>query len=122
MRNGIAEEIYNAPESQSQRDAASRGGSKPTQLEQNLDMLTGRLGMSEREALAYLNTSKTISRDQFILDSVKNLTAIGRKPTEEDVIGFGEIYDSTRNSQDTRSNSRDEGNLDPRIRSLIGIP
>ncbi|QOJ19474.1 MAG: hypothetical protein HRU77_01440 [Gammaproteobacteria bacterium] len=115
-RNGIASPVYTAPESQQQKNA------KKTSLEQNLNMLTTRFGMNERDALAYLNTSKTVSREQFILKGMQDLIAIGKQPSDEDVANFGRLYDSTRSQPAEASNSPETTKLDPKIKSLLGLP
>lgn len=114
-RNGIASPVYTAPDSQI--------NGKKTQLEQNLNMLTSRFGMNEKDALAYLNTSKTVSREQFILKGMQDLIAIGRQPSDEDISNFARLYDSTRTNQPgLTSNSQDTTNIDPKIKSLLGLP
>lgn len=117
-RGGLASPVYTAPESQQQQNA------KKTPLEQNLNMLTSRFGMNEKDALAYLNTSKTVSREQFILKGTQDLIAIGKQPSSEDIANFGRLYDSARNQPQAleASNSPETTKLDPKIKSLLGLP
>lgn len=117
--NGLANPVYTAPPLPGTQGAA---GSKPTTMEQNLSMLTARYGMSDQEALAYMNTTKTVSRDQFILKGMQDLIAIGRKPSESDISNFAALYDSTRNVQNKPANTENNDNLDPHIKTLLGIP
>jgi len=116
-RNGNASPVYTAPESLS--------SAKKTPLEQNLNLLTSRFGMNDKDALAYLNTSKTVSREQFILKGTRDLIAIGKHPGADDIDNFGRLYDSTRgtpNSPGLTSNSSDTTNLDPKLKRLLGLP
>ncbi len=88
-------------------------------------------GMTKDQALAHLNSAKTMTREQFILKSVQDSIAMGKKPTSEEVANFGALYDSARQAPATSraapataptSNSPAPANLDPQIKSLLGIP
>lgn len=115
IRNGNVDPVFTAP-------GAATG--KPTQLEQNVNFLTSRFGMSDEDALNYLNTSKTVSREQFILKGMQDLIAIGRQPSAADIQNFADLYESTRGTQQTipASNSGANSNLDPKLKKLLDIP
>ena len=55
--------------------------------------------MAKELALAHLKQAKTMTREQFILRSVQDIIAIGRKPTGEEVANLGTLYDSVRQAQ-----------------------
>ncbi|WP_448510008.1 hypothetical protein [Immundisolibacter sp.] len=125
IKGGQATPVYTAPESA--RSAAAKQGP----LERDVGYLVNQHGMTKDQALAHLNSAKTMTREQFILKSVQDSIAMGKKPTSEEVANFGALYDSARQAptaQPSRqpaapaSNSPAPANLDPQIKSLLGIP
>lgn len=123
IKGGVATPVYTAPESA--RSAAAKQGP----LERDVGYLVTQHGMTKDQALAHLNSAKTMTREQFILKSVQDSIAMGKKPTSEDVANFGTLYDSARQAPATQkpapapaSNSPAPANLDPQIKSLLGIP
>jgi len=124
LKDGKATPVYTAPESDKSK-AAKQGP-----LERDVNYLTSAHGMSKDQALAHLNSAKTMSREQFILKSVQDSIAMGNKPTEADTQNFGAIYDSARrasspglsNAPGQQSNTSPAPTMDPQIRSLLGLP
>ena len=123
IKGGVATPVYTAPESA--RSAAAKQGP----LERDVGYLVTQHGMTKDQALAHLNSAKTMTREQFILKSVQDSIAMGKKPTSEEVANFGTLYDSARQAPATQkpaaapaSNSPAPANLDPQIKSLLGIP
>lgn len=120
VSGGRATPVFTAPESEKSRAA------KTGPLERDVDYLVRQHGMTPDQALKHLNAAKSMSRDQFVLKSVQDTIAIGKKPTDADMAEFGRMYDSATSSapksQPGASNSAAAGKLDPQIRSLIGLP
>ena len=125
IKGGQATPVYTAPESA--RSAAAKQGP----LERDVGYLVNQHGMTKDQALAHLNSAKTMTREQFILKSVQDSIAMGKKPTSEEVANFGALYDSARQAPTAQpgrqpaapaSNSPAPANLDPQIKSLLGIP
>lgn len=123
IKGGVATPVYTAPES------AKSAAAKQGPLERDVGYLVNQHGMSKDQALAHLNSAKTMTREQFILKSVQDSIAMGKKPTSEEVTNFGTLYDSarqapaaSRNAPAPASNSPAPANLDPQIKSLLGIP
>lgn len=123
IKGGVATPVYTAPES------AKSAAAKQGPLERDVGYLVNQHGMSKDQALAHLNSAKTMTREQFILKSVQDSIAMGKKPTSEEVTNFGTLYDSarqapaaSRNAPAPASNSQAPANLDPQIKSLLGIP
>lgn len=124
LKDGKATPVYTAPESDKSK-AAKQGP-----MERDVNYLTSAHGMSKDQALAHLNSAKTMSREQFILKSVQDSIAMGNKPSEADVSNFGTIYDSARrsaspglsNAPGAQSNTSAAPTMDPQIRSLLGLP
>jgi len=123
VKGGQATPLYTAPESL--KSTMARQGP----LERDVNYLVNQHGMTKDQALAHLNSAKTMTREQFILKSVQDSIAMGKKPTSEEVANFGTLYDSarqapaaSRNAPAPASNSPAPANLDPQIKSLLGIP
>jgi hypothetical protein len=125
VKGGQATPLYTAPESL--KSTMARQGP----LERDVNYLVTQHGMSKDQALAHLNSAKTMTREQFILKSVQDSIAMGKKPTSEEVANFGALYDSARQAPAAQlgrqpaapaSNSPAPANLDPQIKSLLGIP
>ncbi len=125
IKGGVATPVYTAPES------AKSAAAKQGPLERDVGYLVTQHGMTKDQALAHLNSAKTMTREQFILKSVQDSIAMGKKPTSEEVANFGTLYDSARQTPATSraapataptSNSPAPANLDPQIKSLLGIP
>lgn len=126
IREGKATPVYTAPESEKSK------GAKAGPLERDVGYLVRAHGMSENQALQHLNSAKSMSRQQFILKSVQDTLAIGKKPSDEDVRAFGELYDRAAASTPqsggqgaaagSNSGAKPTMPTDPAIRSLLGIP
>lgn len=125
LKGGQATPVYTAPES------AKSAAAKQGPLERDVGYLVTQHGMTKDQALAHLNSAKTMTREQFILKSVQDSIAMGKKPTSEEVANFGTLYDSARQAPASAraapatapaSNSPAPANLDPQIKSLLGIP
>lgn len=96
LKGGQATLVYTAPESA--RSAAAKQGP----LERDVGYLVTQHGMTKDQALAHLNSAKTMTREQFVLNALKEKAAssYGYKPNQKDADDFGTIYDSVRkNSQ-----------------------
>jgi len=124
LKGGQATTIYTAPESA--RSAAAKQGP----LERDVNYLVTHHGMTKDQALAHLNSAKTVSRDQFIIKGLQDIIAMNRQPTREEIAALGALYDSARqatsasqsasqNAQEPASNYLDIDNLDldPQIKS-----
>jgi len=121
LKDGKATPVYTAPES------AKSQANKMGPLERDVNYLTTTHGMTQQQALAHLNSAKTMSREQFILKSAQDSIAMGKKPTDQDMADFGALYDRAQRAQqpglnNTPSNSTAAGTVNPQIRSLLGIP
>lgn len=121
VKNGQATPLYTAPES------AKSTAAKQGPLERDVNYLVTQHGMSKDQALAHLNSAKTMTREQFILKSVQDSIAMGQTPTSDEVANFGTLYDSARQAPATQpaapaSNSSAPANLDPQIKPLLGLP
>lgn len=92
IKNGQATPVYTAPES------AKSTAAKQGPLERDVNYLVTQHGMSKDQALAHLNSAKTMTREQFVLNALKEKAAssYGYKPTQKDADDFGAVYDSVR--------------------------
>jgi hypothetical protein len=92
IKGGQATPVYTAPESA--RSAAAKQGP----LERDVNYLVTQHGMTKDQALAHLNSAKTMTREQFVLNALKEKAAssYGYKPTQKDADDFGAVYDSVR--------------------------
>lgn len=115
---GLADPVYTAP---ALPGTQYLPGAKPTTMEQNLNMLTTRYGMSDQEALTYINTSKTGGKNHFVQKAVQDQSAIGRKVTQEDIQAFGQMYDDINNLQNKEANTGNGDNLDPGLKRMLEI-
>lgn len=119
IQGGQATPVFTAPESERTR-AARTAGTGP--LERDVSYLVNAHGMTQQQALAHLNQAKSMSREQFILKGVQDKQAMGKKASEQDIEELGGLYDRASGREAKPSNSPSLGNVDPQIRSLIGIP
>lgn len=122
VQGGQATPVYTAPESATSKGAKASGTGP---LERDVNYLVSAHGMSQDQALAHLNQAKSMSREQFILKGISDMQAMGRKPSEDDINQMGGLFDRAVGRQapgKPASNSPDAGNMDPRIKSLIGLP
>lgn len=92
IKGGQATPVYTAPESA--RSAAAKQGP----LERDVGYLVNQHGMTKDQALAHLNSAKTMTREQFVLNALKEKAAssYGYKPNQKDADDFGAVYDSVR--------------------------
>lgn len=124
VKDGKATPVYTAPESEKSRAA------KSGPLERDVTYLTTVHKMTQQQALAHLNSAKTMSREQFILKSVQDKVAMGEKPSDKDVQELGALYDRARGSASAGlantpaqgSNTAPAATIDPEIKSLLGLP
>lgn len=116
--------VYTAPESAKNQQA------KMGPLERDVGYLINAHGMSKDQALAHLNSAKTMSREQFILKSMQDKIAMGSTPTEKDAQDMGVLYDRARSQTSTgaqppalsgQTNTAQPATLNPAIKSIIGI-
>lgn len=85
--NGVTP-VYTAPDPEGR---AVKAGP----LERDVNYLVNSHGMSKGQALDRLNTAKTMSRDKFVLDMIKeSASGSGRPPSRADIQNFGALYDS----------------------------
>ena len=97
VKNGSVTPVYTAPESS--KSVAQRMGP----LERDVNYLMSNHGMTGEQALGHLNSAKTMSREQFVLNALKEKAAnslgdYSQKDRERDARDFGAVYDSVRNS------------------------
>ena len=92
MKGGQVTPVYTAPES------AKSAAAKQGPLERDVGYLVNQHGMSKDQALAHLNSAKTMTREQFVLNALKEKAAssYGYKPSQKDADDFGNLYDSVR--------------------------
>lgn len=107
--NGVATPVYTAPESEKSK------ATKQGPLERDVAYLESAHGMSKAQALAHLNSAKTMSREQFILKSVQDMQALNKNPTDQDVESFGRLYDSVSTNT---AQSRATTNKGPSLQSV----
>ncbi len=62
-------------------------------LERDVSYLMQSHGMTQDQALERLNSAKTMSRQSFVLKSIENAQAMGKKVTASDEAEFGAMYD-----------------------------
>lgn len=117
VRGNTVTPLYTAPESASSR------ATKMGPLERDVNYLVSGHGMSKEQALAHLQSAKTMSRENFILKAVENAQAMGKKVTDADMIEFGAIYD--RASKSTQKPAGGGANkavpTDPTVRKYLGL-
>jgi hypothetical protein len=123
VRGGRVTPLYTAPTSQGK--AAERMGP----LERDVGYLMRAHNMTNAQALAHLNASKTMSREQFVLKSVQDSVALGKKPNDAEVSEFGAIYDrATQGGPRAAPATPPAGpraaqpGMDPALKKLLGIP
>ena len=119
--DGTYKPSYTAPETSGSRSE------KMGPLERDVTYLMDAHGMGQQQALQYLNSAKSMTRQQFILKGIENLTAIGKTATQDDIANFGTLYDSAsaipaNPGLGAGSNNSAPGKKDPRIDGLLGIP
>jgi hypothetical protein len=104
LKDGRATELYRAPESQ--KSLMSKQGP----LERDVNYLVGAHGMSKDQALSHLNSAKTMSREQFVLNALKEKAAnsYGYKPSKQDADEFGALYDSVQQKNQTGAQPRQQ--------------
>lgn len=121
VQGGKATPLYTAPESAKSR--AERMGP----LQRDVDYLVSAHGMTNEQALAHLNSAKTKSRAQFVIDQVNNMATLNKTPTQAQLEEFGAMYDRIQGTvasglQPQTSNSSAPSTVDPQLRSLLGLP
>ena len=124
VRNG--QEVFFAPETE------STSAEKQGPLERDVNYLVRAHGMTPEQARVTLQSSKTKSRPQFIMDQVNNLAAMGKMATPEQLKQFGDIYDAAAGMESGKSqpglesqpgsNSEKPTTLNPKFATLFGIP
>lgn len=119
-KDGEAKTLFTAPETPS--SAVAKMG--PT--ERDVNYFVREFGLTKEQAWARINSSKTKTREQFIIDSVNNMTALGGKPTQADIDRFGQMYDRINGAQQpaqgTGSNNPAPATVSPEIRNILGLP
>jgi hypothetical protein len=123
VRGGKATPLYTAPVSQGK--AAERMGP----LERDVSYLMRAHGMNQQQALSHLNSSKTMSREQFVLKSAQDTVAMtGKRPTDADLAEFGAMFDRATKggpraaSAPTAPGAPARPTMDPALSRLLGIP
>lgn len=116
IKGGQATPIYTAPENE--RSVAAKMG--PT--ERDVEYLVRAHGMTPQQALSQLTSSKSMSRQQFVQKMIAEKAAANYnyKPSQQDIAEFNALYESIQ--KEPASNSSPQATLDPKIKSLIGIP
>lgn len=116
IKGGQATPIYTAPETE--KSAAAKMG--PT--ERDVEYLVRAHGMTPQQALSQLTSSKNMSRQQFVQKMIaeKSASNYNYKPSQQDIAEFNRLYEDIQ--REPASNSSTQTTLDPKIKSLIGIP
>ena len=100
-------------------------GDKQSPIERDVNYLTAKHGMTPEQALSYLNSAKTQTREQFITNVIKER---GLGASNEDIVRAGELYDAMqalsphKTPDGAASNSSAPRKIDGRIANKIGIP
>lgn len=127
VKNGKAELVATAP------DSAKSASAKQGPLERDVGYLTSVHKMTPDQALAHLNSAKTMSREQFILKSASDAMGMngGKQLTPEQIADLGTLYDeATKRASATPGNSggapapsnTPTAPNNPNLKSLLGIP
>lgn len=122
VRDGKVTPLYTAPVSQGK--AAERMGP----LQRDVTYLMTDFKMTREQALAHINSSKTMSRAQFILKSIENAAAMGGKPNDAQIAEFGAMYDRAIQGGPRVAPPPAPGAapgrppMDPALSRLLGIP
>jgi hypothetical protein len=76
----------------------SNNTSRMGPLERDVSYLMQSHGMTQDQALEQLNSAKNINRRNFILKSIENAQAMGKKVTPADEEEFGAMYDRVKST------------------------
>lgn len=92
-------------------------------LERDVNYLVSGHGMSKEQALAHLKSTNTMSRDNFVLKSIENAQAMGKKVTDADIAQFGAMYDRTKQSAvaGAQATGKRPAVTDPTVRNYLGM-
>lgn len=117
--NGSVKQVYAG-------DKKTAGAQHMGPLERDVNYLVNGHGMTQAQALSHLNSAKTMSKEQFVLKSMQDTLGMGKKPTDEDVAAFGQLYDSAVATK-PQSNPSQKATLNnpaasTAARSLLGLP
>lgn len=119
-KGGKVTPLYTAPETSESKT------SKMGPTERDVNYFVREFGLTKEQAWARINSSKTKTREQFVIDGVNNMTALGGKPTQADIDRFGQMYDSINGvqqpAQGTGSNNPAPATVSPEIRNILGLP
>lgn len=121
VESGDRERIARA----AQRMSVGQTGDKQSPIERDVNYLTAKHGMTPEQALSYLNSAKTQTREQFITNVIKER---GLGASNEDIVRAGELYDAMQALSPHKipdgaaSNSSAPRKIDRRIANQIGIP
>jgi hypothetical protein len=124
VKGGKATPLYTAPTS------AAKAAERMGPLERDVGYLVRAHKMTPDQALSHLNSSKTMSREQFVLKSVQDSIAVGTRPTEAQVAEFGAMYDRATKGGPRVAQPGAAGPgaptarpaVDPALSRLLGIP
>lgn len=119
-KGGKVTPLYTAPETIESKT------SKMGPTERDVNYFVREFGLTKEQAWARINSSKTKTREQFVIDGVNNMTALGGKPTQADIDRFGQMYDRINSmqqpAQGTGSNNPAPATVSPEIRNILGLP
>lgn len=120
VRGTTVTPLYTAPESASSR------ATKQGPLQRDVEYLKTFHNMSDQQALSHLNSAKTQSRENFILKSVENAQAMGKKVTEAEINEFGAIYDRAGKVQPAQGRglgtpTNRPATTDPMVKQYLGM-
>lgn len=119
-KGGKVTPLYTAPETIESKT------SKMGPTERDVNYFVREFGLTKEQAWARINSSKTKTREQFVIDGVNNMTALGGKPTQADIDRFGQMYDRINSmqqpAQGTGSNNPAPAIVSPEIRNILGLP
>lgn len=128
VKGGQATALYTAPDSAKSTAAGKQGESL---FKRDVDYLMAEHGMTKEQALDVVRSGKIANRGEFVKKALSNIIALNKKPTDEDITYFNNLYEKIKKleSQEHQpatpglgSNSPQPANMDPQIKSLIGIP
>lgn len=113
-------------------DPTVTGSNKMGPLERDVNYLTRAHGMKPDQALSYINSAKTKSEKEFVLEGIKAKNDMGQKTSDQDVANLRNLYkqatggdiglNATPSTATNTSNTNQPATVNPQVKSLIGIP
>lgn len=115
VQGGKVTPVFTAPESEKSRNASAGP------LARDINYYMKEFGLTKEQAEQKVNSTKSMSREQFVLKAVQENTMYGKDPDPKVAEKWGKFYDDVMGNRTTSNSPANPKMGKPEVRSVLGL-